>query len=103
MPTVTDGDGGASPRRAARGVPPWPNAAQRAAAGAADGPAGATPSVEAPVVPAPARPRVEPDHESLLGITRRSHGRAGSRLFVGFFLFVYLLILVQLVVVLLSG
>lgn len=126
-----DGEDGA-PELDRGDVQPWPNAAARAAAragrrrrarrsalvggdgrgagwGELAGPA-ATPaypppfaSVEAPIVPLPARPRVEPDHDSLFGLTRRSHSRLGSRLFTGFFVFVFALIVVHLVVVLLNG
>lgn len=48
----------------------------------------------------PPRPRVA-DDEGLLGLSRRSRGRLGSRLFTWFFVFVYGLILVQLIVSLL--
>lgn len=107
MRGMTSGDGDAvlERRRSRRDVRPWLNAAQRAAArAAAEESAGAAgrPSVEAPVVPRTARPRIE-DDPGLLGITRRSHSRLGSRLFTLFFVFVFLLILVQLVVVLLDG
>lgn len=112
---------------------PWPNAAQRAAARAAAPPAArdaaqpaardavrpaaagissaqrvaaAPPTAPAgitdPVVALPARPRID-DDPGLLGISRRSHGRIGARLFNLFFVLVFALILAQLLVTLLDG
>jgi hypothetical protein len=48
------------------------------------------------------RPRVEPE-PSILGLSRRSHSRLGSRLFTLFFVAVYAVIVIQLVVALLGG
>lgn len=105
---------------------PWPNAAQRAAARAAAPPAAARDAVQPaaagissaqrvaaapptapagitdPVVALPARPRID-DDPGLLGISRRSHGRIGARLFNLFFVLVFALILAQLLVTLLDG
>ncbi|MGH3566534.1 MAG: hypothetical protein ACRDRH_10975 [Pseudonocardia sp.] len=56
-------------------------------------------------MPAPrlsARPRIE-DDPGLLGLTRRSHSRVGSRIFTLFFVLVFAVILIQLVVALLEG
>ena len=53
-------------------------------------------------VPRPAaRPRIE-EEPGILGFSRRSHSRIGSRLFTWFFVFVFTLILVQLIVALLD-
>jgi len=62
----------------------------------------AEPSRAEPVVPRTARPRIE-DDPGLLGFTRRSNSRLGSRLFALFFVAVFVLILAQMVVVLLGG
>lgn len=48
-----------------------------------------------------ARPRIV-DESSILGLSRVSRGRIGSRLFTGFFVFVFALIVVQMVVALLT-
>jgi hypothetical protein len=50
----------------------------------------------------PTRPRIEQE-PSILGLSRHSRSRIGSRAFTLFFVFVFALILVQLVVTLLSG
>jgi hypothetical protein len=97
---------------------PWPNAAERAAArrAAQEALAGsrarrevearaaeeAAAQLEEPIAPLAARPRIE-DDESLLGLTRRSNSRVGQRVFNLFFLFVFLLIAIQMVVALLAG
>lgn len=106
--------------RAPSDLEPWPTAAQRAAARAARSgvvtspqpESGVTPVVPprtapeslvpAPAAPLPARPRIE-DDSGLLGITRRSNSHVGSRLFTLFFVFVFVVIAVQLVVALLEG
>jgi hypothetical protein len=54
-----------------------------------------------PVDPAP-RPPIE-NEPSILGLTRRSRSRFGSRLFVAFFVLVYTVILIQLIVSLVRG
>lgn len=105
-----DGAGGVSAVRRTLATPPWPNAAQRAAArAAAEAARRAAEEAElaaqvelAAVAPLTARPRVE-DDEALLGLTRRSHSRWGQRLFALFFVFVFAVIVLQLVVVLLDG
>lgn len=95
---------------------PWPTAAQRAAVRAARSDPGSAPrrvpddaeygtaeeALELPVAPVRARPRVD-DDPGLLGLTRRSHSRLGSRLFTLFFILVFTLIIVQMMVVLLAG
>jgi hypothetical protein len=102
------------------GPTPWPTAAQRAALGAdptgrpslpaarhapARRPAARPPLAapeHAPARPLTARPRVE--HEpSLLGFTRRSSSRAGSRAFALFFVLVFTVIVVHMLVVLVNG
>lgn len=75
--------------------------------GAGGSPSGPRPSSDAPpVVLRPAiqraRPRIEPE-PSILGLSRLTRGRVGSRVFTMFFVFVYALIAVQLVVSLLHG
>ena len=56
-----------------------------------------------PVAPRPeARPRIVQD-PVILGLTRHSRSKLGSRLFTLFFVFVYLLILVQLIWSILRG
>jgi hypothetical protein len=64
-------------------------------------PAGARPA--APAVPPNlrARPRIEPE-QGILGLSRHSRSRLGSRLFNLFFVCVFALILVQMVVALLA-
>ncbi|MGD9527765.1 hypothetical protein [Pseudonocardia sp.] len=101
---------------------PWPNAAERAAArraaqealagsrarrevearAAEEAEAQLEAQLEEPIAPLAARPRIE-DDESLLGLTRRSNSRVGQRVFNLFFLFVFLLIAIQMVVALLAG
>lgn len=55
-----------------------------------------------PVPSAPAtRPRIV-DESAILGLSRVSRGRLGSRLFIAFFVFVFVLIAVQMVVALLT-
>jgi hypothetical protein len=49
----------------------------------------------------PARPPVV-DESAILGLTRRSRGRVGSRVFLLFFVFVYAVIVLQLIAVLLG-
>jgi hypothetical protein len=49
----------------------------------------------------PARPRIEPD-PAILGLSRHTRSRLGSRLFNLFFVCVFALILVQMVVALLT-
>jgi predicted nucleic acid-binding Zn ribbon protein len=44
----------------------------------------------------PARPRIA-DEPGILGLSRRSRGRLGSRMFTWFFVLVFALILVQMV------
>jgi hypothetical protein len=99
-------------------VAPWPNAAERAAArraaqealarsrvrreAQARDAAEAVADVEEPIAPLAARPRIE-DDESLLGLTRRSNSRVGQRMFNLFFVFVFLLIAIQMVAALLAG
>jgi hypothetical protein len=106
---VPQGTGGASAVGRTLAAPPWPNAAQRAAArAAAEAARRAAEEAElaaaelAAVAPLTARPRVE-DDEALLGLTRRSNSRWGQRLFTLFFAFVFAVIVLQLVVVLLDG
>ena len=56
-----------------------------------------------PLPPRPdARPRIVQD-PVILGLTRVSRSRLGSRLFTWFFVFVYLVILIQLVWSILQG
>lgn len=64
--------------------------------------AGARPGTPRPVVaPRPeARPRIV-EEPGILGLSRRARGRVGSRLFNLFFVFVFGLILIQMVVALL--
>ncbi len=68
--------------------------------------AGTRGSAAPPVVLRPAvqraRPRIEPE-PSILGLSRMTRGRVGSRIFTLFFVLVYALITVQLVVTLLRG
>lgn len=47
------------------------------------------------------RPRVV-DDLALLGLSRASRGRVGSRVFTGFFVFVFVLIAVQMIVALVT-
>jgi hypothetical protein len=54
-----------------------------------------------PPPPRPARPRIV-DDTSILGLTRHSRSRLGSRVFTLFFVFVFGLILVQLIASLLT-
>jgi hypothetical protein len=49
----------------------------------------------------PPRPRVVED-PGILGISRRARGRVGSRVFTWFFVFVYALIVVQMIVAILD-
>jgi len=64
---------------------------------------GTSPSGQAPPTPRPeARPRIVQD-PAILGLTRHSRSRLGSRLFALFFVFVYVLILVQLIWSILRG
>ncbi|MGE3287836.1 MAG: hypothetical protein AB7J32_17315 [Pseudonocardia sp.] len=60
------------------------------------------PDADEPIVPIAARPRIE-DDTALLGLTRRSNSRVGQRVFNLFFVFVFLLIAIQMVVALLAG
>lgn len=85
-------------------APPWPNAAQRAAARTtAEAARRAAEDVAlGPVLQPTARPRIE-DDTVLLGLTRRSNSRLGQRLFTLFFVFVFAVIVLQLLVTLLGG
>jgi hypothetical protein len=62
-----------------------------------------SPTAQPPIPPRPdARPRIVQD-PVILGLTRHSRSKLGSRLFTWFFVFVYLLILVQLIWSILQG
>lgn len=110
-------------RRAARTPAPHPSAAapvpatshpqvrpvtllaSRRAAATVTGPVTVTAPVTAPASPpAPlgARPRIV-EEPSILGLSRRTRSRIGSRLFTLFFVAVFSLIAVQMVVEILSG
>lgn len=91
-----DGDGSAWSAPPGRDRPGW-------------GPAGSRAATTSPVVgrPTPARSRYAPrprvvDEPGILGLSRHSRGRLGSRLFTWFFVLVFSLILIQLVVALLA-
>lgn len=60
-----------------------------------------TPALHRPEVRPPARPRIEPE-QAILGLSRHTRSRLGSRLFNLSFVFVFVLILVQMVVALLT-
>lgn len=113
------GRGGGSPDRSGRpsGSATAPGGASAApgrlpsmidvsARSAAPGPAArAEPTITPPGPRAgarpPARPRIEPE-PAILGLSRHTRSRLGSRLFNLFFVFVFVLIAVQMVVVLLT-
>lgn len=60
---------------------------------------------QGPLVLRPTRPAARPtvvDELAILGLSRRSRSRRGSRLFTAFFVFVFAVILVQMVVELLT-
>lgn len=82
----------------AAGAAPAPARAHRDPA-----PARARPE-PAPVRPGdpPPRPRIE-DEPSILGLTRHSNSRLGSRVFALFFALVYAVIVIELVVALVDG
>jgi hypothetical protein len=82
------------------GVAERPSARDRRRAGAARAPVRARrdPALHGP----PPRPRIE-DEPSILGLTRHSNSRLGSRLFVLFFVLVYAVIVIELVVALVGG
>jgi hypothetical protein len=76
-----------------------------------NGHAGPAPPLDPPPRPEPVSPELPPRPEArprivedpvILGLTRVSRSRLGSRLFVWFFVFVYAVILIQLVVSLLQ-
>lgn len=81
-----------APAGDARPAEPWYSAAARLRPVA--------PPAELPPRPA-ARPRIV-DELAILGLSRVSRGRFGSRLFTGFFVFVFVLIAVQMVVAILT-
>jgi hypothetical protein len=71
----------------------------------ADPPPGAAPHPEPVAAEPPAQPEARPrivEDPVILGLTRVSRSRLGSRLFTWFFVFVYAVILVQLIVSLLQ-
>lgn len=76
-------------------APPAPSPAPSAA------PEAPVPHLRLPPRP-DARPRIVQD-PVILGLTRHSRSRLGTRLFTWFFVFVYLVILVQLIWSLLQG
>jgi hypothetical protein len=68
-------------------------------------PGGATPHPEPAAIELPPQPETRPrivEDPAILGLTRVSRSRLGSRLFTWFFVFVYAVILIQLIVSLLQ-
>jgi hypothetical protein len=91
---MTDRDGGPDAPPADDAPAPWPRAAERAE--------GARDAVTQRSHELPPRPRVEVE-EGILGFSRLTRGRFGSRLFTLFFVAVYAVIALNLVISLLSG